>query len=87
VERLADTIDLEIKYGGGPEAIRDVLIEASDTIAGFERIEISLRDLRERSHAGSLTEGIEAALSKLKRALHEALARTIFLEEEAARKS
>ena len=86
VERLADIIDLDIKYGGGPEVLRDVLIKASDTIAGVEAIEISLRDLHERDQVSPETDGLEAEVRRLKKDLQEALARTMILEEEAARK-
>jgi len=86
VESLADRIDPDIKYGGGPEFARDVLIKASDAVAKFERIEISLGDLHERSPLSPLTEGIEAELSKIKRDLQEALGGIMILEQQVAEK-
>jgi putative GTP pyrophosphokinase len=40
VERLADTIDAEIKYGGGPDRLQAVLVKSSNSIAGFEKLEL-----------------------------------------------
>lgn len=87
VERLADIIDLEIKYGGGPEGLRYLLLQVSKTIAGLEEIENYLRDLHELGHVSpDQTDSLEAEMRRLKMDLHEALARTILLEEAEARK-
>jgi len=87
VERLADIIDLEIKYGGGPEGLRVQLLNLSNTIAGVEEIENYASDLHERGHVSpDQTDSLEADVRKLKTDLQEALARTIILEEETVKK-
>ena len=87
VERLADIIDLDIKYGGGPEGLRYQLLNLSNTIAGLEEIENYLRDLHELGHVSpDQTDSLEAEVRRFKKDLQEAFARTIILEEEAARK-
>ncbi len=84
VERLADIIDLDIKYGGGPEGLQHQLLNLSSTIAGLEEIEKQLRDLHERDHVSpDQTEGLEAGVKVLRQGLQEALARTILLGEDA----
>lgn len=87
VEKLADKIDLDIKYGGGPEGLQHQLLNLSNTIAGLEEIENHLRDLHERGHVNpDQTDTLEAAVRKLKTDLQEGLASTIILEERAAGK-
>jgi len=39
-EKLADTIEPAIKYGGGPPTIMDLLTKASDTVASLEAAEM-----------------------------------------------
>ena len=87
VERLADKIDLDIKYGGGPEGLRDHLLNLSNTIAGLEDTETYVRDLHDRDHVSpGQTYSLEVEVRKLKTDLQEALARTILLGEEAEKK-
>jgi len=38
-EKLSDTFDPSIKYGGGPREFRTLLTEFSDTVAGIEKAE------------------------------------------------
>ena len=39
-EKAADTFGIDIKYGGGHTAVREVLDRASETVASFERLEM-----------------------------------------------
>ena len=87
VESLADRIDPDIKYGGGPEGLQHQLLYLTKAIAGLEETENYLRDLHELGHVSpDQTESLEAEVRRFKKDLQEALARIIILEEEAARK-
>jgi len=86
VERLADRIDLDIKYGGGPVGLQHQLLNLTNAIAGLEETENLLRDLLERGHDSPKSAALEAEVRRFKNALQEALARTMILEEEATRK-
>jgi len=87
VERLADRIDLDIKYGGGPEGLQHQLLNLTNAIAGLEETENLLRDLHERGHVSpDQTASLEAEVRKFKKGLQEALARTIILDEETVTK-
>jgi putative GTP pyrophosphokinase len=86
VESLADRIDPDIKYGGGPEGLQHQLLNLTNAIAGLEETENLLSDLHERGQVSPETAGLEAEVRRFKKALQEALARTMILEEEAARK-
>jgi ppGpp synthetase/RelA/SpoT-type nucleotidyltranferase len=84
VETRADKIDLDIKYGGGPEGIQHELLNLSNTIAGLEETEKYLRDLHEQGHVSpDQTDSLEAEMRKFKTDLQAALARIILLGEEA----
>jgi putative GTP pyrophosphokinase len=87
VERLADRIDLDIKYGGGPEGLQHQLLNLTNAIAGLEETENLLRDLHEPGRVIPETDVLEAEVRRFKKDLQEALARTIILAEEAARES
>lgn len=86
VERLSDTIDGDIKYGGGPEGIQDTLTVTSDIIATVEAIEIRVRQRHEQGHVGAEIDSFNAEMFSLKRALQEWLGRIIISEEQEAEK-
>ena len=87
VERLADTIDLDIKYGGGPEILQNELLNLSTTIAGLEDTEMYIRDLHKGGDVRpDQTEHLEGEMKKLKTELQEALVRIILLADAAAGK-
>jgi ppGpp synthetase/RelA/SpoT-type nucleotidyltranferase len=46
VEKLADTIDPDIKYGGGPDEIRKIFSLMSQTVGLIEALEIALSGMR-----------------------------------------
>jgi ppGpp synthetase/RelA/SpoT-type nucleotidyltranferase len=50
-EKLSDLLDPAIKYGGGDESIKELLAEASKTIAKLEKVEL---DLKAQQHLSSL---------------------------------
>lgn len=61
-EKLSDVVDQSIKYGGGPEALREVLVAHSELIAEWEGLERNLSLLLEnaaktRAVAARLREG------------------------------
>lgn len=84
VERLTDTIEGDIKYGGGPEGIQDTLTVTSDIIAKVEAIEIRLRQLHEQGHVGAEMDRFNAEMLSFKRDLHEVLGRIIIFDEQGA---
>ena len=71
-ESLADSFDPEIKYGGGPDIIRNILERVSTTIATHENGETDLVELRATVKGGILLEkvrSLETQLMKLKQAV------------------
>jgi hypothetical protein len=58
-EKLADVVDPAIKYGGGPPAMANMLLETSSTIAQEETQEIALANLERQVAAKLSGEGLE----------------------------
>ncbi len=77
VETIADTIDAEIKYGGGPFMIQDIFGKSSNNIAQFERLELQLLQ------TDQAPEELRAQLLKLKSELQDLL-RAIIISARTA---
>jgi hypothetical protein len=62
-EKLADVIDQQIKYGGGPADIQELLGQISQRIAILEQQEFLQANISDGYHRGELTvEDVEAEL-------------------------
>lgn len=44
VEKLADSLGIELKYGGGPPDTKELLISASEAVAEIEEFEAALAE-------------------------------------------
>jgi len=87
VERLSDRLDPDIKYGGGPEALRLHLLTWSKIIEQVEALAERGRLLRQGQASGSEIDALEVQMGRLQADLKQALVRIILLEEDAAAKS
>ena len=84
-ESLADSFDPEIKYGGGPDLIRNILELVSTTIATDENNETDLIELRATVKGGILLDkvrSLETQSMKLKQQLHDVLERIMIVTEK-----
>ena len=84
-ESLADSFDPEIKYGGGPDIIRNILERVSTTIATHENSETDLVELRATVKGGILLEkvrSLESQLMKLKQRLLDVLQQIMMVIEK-----
>jgi GTP pyrophosphokinase len=84
-ESLADSFDPEIKYGGGPDLIRNILELVSTTIATDENNETDLIELRATVKGGILLDkvrSLETQSMKLKQQLHDVLERIMIATEK-----
>jgi hypothetical protein len=63
-EKTADMLDPAIKYGGGPEAFRNALLDLSQVLERVERFE--LETSRRRREVARGARGLEAARHELK---------------------
>ena len=70
-ERLADRVDAGIKYGIGNEQVREVLSQASETVAEFEDLEKGLK-------SGILQKRRRERMTQLKQRITEHFNRLIF---------
>ena len=84
-EKIADVVDPAIKYGGGPQAISNVLLEASITISQEETQEIALASLESQVSAKLSGERLEKdkeeGLISLRRQIEEAQKSQISIRE------
>jgi len=53
-EKLADRFGIEVKYGGGPDEVRDLLISISETIAVAEALRPRIAQLKMRSQSADV---------------------------------
>jgi putative GTP pyrophosphokinase len=84
-ESLADGFDPEIKYGGGPDFIRNILERVSTTIATDEKNEADLIELRATVKGGILLDRVRSAETqsmKLKQQLLDVLERIMMAIEK-----
>lgn len=84
-ESLADSLDPEIKYGGGPAFIRNILERVSTSIATNENNETDLMELRATVKGGILLDRVRSAETqsmKLKQQLHEVLQQIMMAVEK-----
>jgi putative GTP pyrophosphokinase len=84
-ESLADSFDPEIKYGGGPDLMRNILELLSTTIATDENNETDLIELRATVKGGILIDkvrSLETQSMKLKQQLHDVLERLMIATEK-----
>jgi putative GTP pyrophosphokinase len=84
-ESLADSFDPEIKYGGGPDLIRNVLEHVSTTIATNENSETDLIELRATVKDGILQDklrSLETQSMNLKQQLLDVLQRIMMATEK-----
>ena len=74
-EKFSDLTDLNLKYGGGDDALRQVLSELSDVISELERVEV--RQIRMESsltdilRSGNLDNDVLTRHKKLSEGLAE----------------
>lgn len=59
-EKAADTFGIEVKYGGGRKTVREALDRASETVASFERLEMTREQTGD--HVAELRNRIETNL-------------------------
>jgi ppGpp synthetase/RelA/SpoT-type nucleotidyltranferase len=75
-ERLSDRIDLSIKYGGGDNQMREVLLRYSKIVEEFEVSERKMAALPPQSLKRKM---IQQGMNEQKQAISEALRRLIFM--------
>jgi ppGpp synthetase/RelA/SpoT-type nucleotidyltranferase len=84
-ESLADSFDPEIKYGRGPDLIRNILDRVSTIIATNENSEADLIELRATVKGGILLNRVgtlETQSMELKQRLHEVLQQIMMVAEK-----
>lgn len=66
-ERFSDVLDPDVKYGGGPSAVRSILNELSDLLGEMEALEATMLGIRLREGRQSIAVATkEAAENKLR---------------------
>ncbi|HEY0078255.1 MAG TPA: hypothetical protein VGB73_06385 [Pyrinomonadaceae bacterium] len=84
-EKLSDVIDPAIKYGGGGETVREILVDTSSTVASEESAETQLVNLTQQ---GDFTDddeqiiGLRERLAAVRKDLFKNLRETIAVVEE-----
>jgi len=78
-ERLSDGIDPSIKYGGGNDQMREVLLRYSKIVAEFEDSERSLAELSPQSLKRKM---IQQGMTQQKQEILAALDQLIFMAEQ-----
>lgn len=88
-EKLSDTIDPSIKYGGGQEQIRQLLTQLSGFVAAIEEIHITLTatpDVGKATQAAYIEKAVveEASVAFAKLYLDDAISRDTYLRGRTA---
>jgi len=83
-EKLSDVVDPAIKYGGGPDEVKKLLISASKSVATFEELETRIaRLLLQDQTVVELRRELSDAGNEIANALNEAMSA---VEKEKGRK-
>lgn len=76
-EKLSDIVDPSVKYGGGPEPLRSMLLDVSETVGQIEVAEHSLLALKARPDSREPIARIAAEFAEEKRQFKDLLKRMI----------
>ena len=76
-EKLSDVIDPAVKYGGGPEPFRQLLVRLSDHVAQYEDLEVQVQSFPVEVMATQEGRDLDARFRDLRENVYQLLAEAI----------